>query len=305
MKNIAVFRIGWIDQLFKLANKLTGFIFRGEGSYEYDFKSTLEREIFNSYGSKELTEKIEDDIFSEFKSIVKIHRPEINLDSNLEILSLLRHYGGPARFLDFTHSYYIALYFACLATGTTPIIWCFNAEKLDESLAQNIFSDNKDLSKDSLQISKNKLTEQCLSNEIEKNFLYYIDPPTKNKRLFYQQGTLLLNSNHKKTLQDCTVHTFDLSNREKQLLFKEEVERTRAGDIVFDDEEDILQKGELKAAYNKNSIVKIIIDPHLKAQALMKLDRMNINHQTLFPGLEGAAKYVTRHALVSRLGAGM
>ena len=89
------------------------WVFRGQLDSEWPLKTSLERK----YGANRITSKEEINAIFEFMNKARMH-----LDfgcSLLDALAAMRHYGVATRMLDFTRSFFVALYFAFNGGGQT------------------------------------------------------------------------------------------------------------------------------------------------------------------------------------------
>src|SRR5262245_20492426 len=55
-------------------------------------------------------------------------------DDVLEWLALMRHYGAPTRMLDWTWSFFVALFFAIQYADSTSAVWGLNLDAIDENV---------------------------------------------------------------------------------------------------------------------------------------------------------------------------
>lgn len=185
--------------------------------------------------------------------------PSITNDLGLvELLSVMRHYGAPTRLLDFTYSFYVAVFFAIESLkGKSPVVWAIDALWLVKRARKHLDVKEKEF-------MPGKYEEdfvRCFMNEdgnAFKPFVYQITPDQLNQRLSVQQGTFLCPSDIRLTFQ---ANFAKLIANEKQSTI--------------------------------NSHVKLIrISPDARNEILKKLSLMNISRASLFPGLDGFAKSI-------------
>ena len=90
-----------------------GWIFRGHKKSEWCLKSSLERALDDFDLELEKALRIEGGLLRQFKR--QLHHfgvPAPEDDDIMEWFTMMQHYGAPTRLLDWTHSFFAALYFA-------------------------------------------------------------------------------------------------------------------------------------------------------------------------------------------------
>lgn len=250
---------------FKDKNKL--WIFRGQLA-ENELRSSLERYCFKSGISKDLTKDIEEVIIREFRRLYKGDDRKDVISDTLYCLSLLRHYGGPTRLVDFSYSKYVGLYFGLkeafdsLNSDTQVVsfsLWCVDTNELDRS-ARRLYADidcfqtaygaRWDINQRSDKSFRELYMEQKYDMVIAEN------PARIHERLHLQQGVLLCQGNINKEFMHNLKHTF-------------KSEKTKS----------------IKRFDCKLTLPEI-------DEAFADLKRMNITEESLFPGLDGHARAV-------------
>jgi hypothetical protein len=256
-----------IDEIFKFLEDLSNdFLFRGVSDFTFKLNSSLERTNRDFH--------TEDWLINQFRRSIHEFLPiEEHPNNKFELLSLMQHHGVPTRLLDITKSPYIALYFACnndygskqnIKDGA---IYAFLHHNLQASSIQKI----KERSKFDFDINwLNKMIK--LNTEIFNEVFYkhkddvalIVEPFKVNKRLYAQQGLFLIsNFSHKSTEEII-----------ESLIIKDTNENS-----------------------NDPTIMKLKIKGDFKIEILKRLDRMNINPSTLFPGIDGFSKYLSEKNL--------
>lgn len=175
-------------------------------------------------------------------------------------LSLMQHYGAPTRLIDFSHSFYIACYFALIDAKTDAAVWAIDHNWLLE-IGHHVFELERGHLRDEWEDNVYRSTNEHLNRTLGTagRASDYSDNPThigvaavepmhSNKRLSIQQGLFL---------------------------------------IPFDTSIDFLGNLEpfKRASYQK--FIKIVIKYDLRDTVLAHLAKMNITSETLFPGVEG------------------
>lgn len=104
------------------------YLFRGQGSSDYELKSSFDRR----FGNHSILDRV-----SRYNRLVELLREEVESHSEtklneVEILGLAQHHGIPTRLLDWSSSPLIAAYFAFhervekASTGKHVSIWCLD-----------------------------------------------------------------------------------------------------------------------------------------------------------------------------------
>jgi hypothetical protein len=118
--------INWRELVDKESefHELGDWVFRGQSTPKHRIRSTLERACEDFDVPKDDIPAVEKAILADFKrgcGNFGVSLPDD--DDTLRWLSLMRHYGAPCRFVDFTYSFFIAAYFAVEAEDATPVVW--------------------------------------------------------------------------------------------------------------------------------------------------------------------------------------
>jgi hypothetical protein len=267
----------WEDA--KKIGKLLGFpnfqfVFRGQASNEWGLKTSIERATEKYLNDFDWTMYFENQIIERFKSRAHqyIQSPPKDQDS-IEWLSIIQHYGGPTRLLDFTESFYIASFFAIDSALEDSCVWAINEITLGNSswLKTGI----------ELRHDLNKLIEYAqgyISFDSDgKDLVLSIAPSRLNERLAIQKGKFLFPCNISKSFESNLCSTFDfpfdtLESKNATLITSENLE------------------GIVNDLNVWPSIVKINLSKEWHREAIRDLYAMNIDSASLFPGLEGFAR---------------
>jgi len=266
------------------------WVFRGERDSSWILQTHLERVILRfsgeqlpkvseaNYGDKMLevtrrvlktglgdypVSRIEGGLLRKFKrqSHGYLTNPPRN-NSVLEWLSIMQHFGAPTRLLDWTHSFYVALYFAVVDSEDQSAVWAIDHDWLcerDEKVNSDVWKliDGKVETGDP-NVEKRKTFREVFQKEIQ--WVIPVNPYRHNERLIIQQGTFLVPGNITSPFQD-------------NLL--ELIRKTRSD--------------------SKDRVIKLEItgDHKEKIEILKRLHRMNMNAATLKPGFEGFCQSLT------------
>ncbi len=260
----------WSDLLsFYYCNKgkWRDWVFRGQSDYQWDLSSSLER-AFDDY------DIVGDGRLKKEKGLVRRFERQYHLYSNnvpepnsyIEWFSIMQHYGCPTRLLDFTYSFFIALFFSIEKNGfqkgegfskkSESSIWAINIKWLEKRFKDKANPSVKPLLEKDPNIKENDTVREILNNP--QAFILNINPLRFNERLVSQQSIFVM--------------PLDL-----RVSFMDNI----CG--VSDNIQDI-----------RDNIKKIKIEYTIDflKDAFYDLNRMNINRATLFPGIDGYAHYL-------------
>ncbi|GGK48245.1 MULTISPECIES: FRG domain-containing protein [Flavobacteriaceae] len=254
---------------FNSWNKLKSFLcelntdwcFRGQSDYKMDLVTTMDRiEIKNN--NSEYKRDYESYMIREFKRHTEWHynKPHL-ISSNFQIVSLMQHHGAPTRLLDFTTSPYVASFFAIDSSKDFCSIYAINYMDLQRS-SHSLFVSKWD--DDSDQVNEYKYSDGLITDNVfdklilgERQFPFVelVLPFSFFERLIRQQGVFLCQ-----------------------------------GDINSNFETNLLSNFSITKKTDYSPMYKIKIPIKWKMEILKDLNRMNINHSTLFPDLDGFFK---------------
>lgn len=262
-----------VSDIFVLAERLDFHVFRGQGQ-DLEIKSRLVRILDKLKVEVGNYKNREHNIIDEFKARIELYRDfNINTEDYVECCSLIQHYGGPTRLIDFTDSFFVALFFAVenVESIYDASVWGFadfilsDIDRRDEPLKPRFGNFRKAHHEEMVEKAN-----QIFNNEEEKEAgLLVVRPKRKNERLSRQQGLFLMQKNMQMSFMDNISKDFSKN-------FKENAKE--------------MSISELNAHHYNSFVIKIIIPARLKSFIRTELLRMNINHETLFPGIEGFCK---------------
>lgn len=247
--------------------------FRGQGDSKWGLSTSLER------NGLYLNEK---SLLDKFKRNAHLYTNIKEIDSTLEWLSLMQHHGTPTRLLDWTKSPYIATFFALNSTVVEKgysALWAINTFPLMDKLRQKFkrnkryffvgeeryFFENLITDKQFVNLFLTDWNEE--GNEFFPHVLPVI-PYHSHKRITIQQGLFLCPTR-------VAVKTIPIETTFEQNLT-----------LAFE------------GLNMEESVKKYLIPKKLKAEIISELNYMNINDATLFPGLDGFARFLGKEALL-------
>lgn len=175
----------------------------------------------------------------------------------LEWLALGRHYGMPVRLVDFTYSFYVAVYFSiCRGMGSNDgWILAFNHTWHKAELEKRIVPRLAGKVPHGERAFQDSRLFRAFAVGNRQNYVAAVNPFRRNPRLAAQQGLFLCPANVR--------HDFD-SNLE--------------GALPSD------------PANRKDRLVLIKVPSRIRTETIRELRRMNISSASLFPDLSGWAE---------------
>lgn len=266
----------------QITRKSENWAFRGHSDERWKLSTKFEREADKYQCDPFWFKNREKIILNDFQR--KAHHYVQNLpqsENYIEWLSLLQHYGGPSRLLDFTYSYYLAVFFAVQTSDINSAIWAVNLnqliEKLSKIMGYNLIE--KEHTYEGIIQRNNHWAETVIKNRKNNDIVFIVEPFQQNERILIQQGLFLFPGNIEKPFEYnlCSVFEFD---------FKD-LSTSNALEIEFSET--------AKLDFSESSIIKIVIPSSLHSKALTELYKMNITAATLFPGLDGFARSLSFH----------
>lgn len=214
--------------------------------------------------------------------------PDFN--QKLDWLALMQHYGAPTRLLDFSHSIYVAAYFALENATKDSAIWAINWGTLIDKIGKHYEVDTSIENVDLINQRHIRIANENISidgTEVQSgvDLVVHVEPEKLHERLLIQQGFFLFPCNIRKTFKEALAATFNTSvsemNDVSEFLWK-------------DQNIDILD-------LNNHCLVKIILPKEIRLAAMKSLNKMNISASTLFPGLDGFARSMKYYISTSPL----
>lgn len=233
-------------------NSQLDWIYRGQADSNWNIRTSLDRSgIMTNYDEGEQR------MLFEFKRVSRHYLNESEIPTTLiDWLALLQHHGTPTRLVDFTKSPYIAAFFAfedSINHGENVSVWIANKIYFYQK-AINYLEKQGFNNFDTKHYSFRDNTFKKIFDESQKGELDCIVPIEShlmNERYYLQQSVFLATSNPYKEFSE-------------QLNFLEEI-------LDY-------------------SLINVQIPRSERKIALRDLEKMNITHASLFPGLDGFAK---------------
>ena len=186
------------DELLKVPDTVKGWIFRGQGDCSWNLETSLERCV-GRMGNVIDKREYERDCLREFQRRAKSHLPQHvpEAENTLEWLSWMQHYGAPTRLLDFTISFWIAVFFAYENAKSDCAVWAIDRNTLgNRDTLLRAFPNVSGLDFDKA------LKENINLGTFESEFVYHHVPYNIHKRLEIQKGTFLFTLNNSKSIAE-------------------------------------------------------------------------------------------------------
>jgi hypothetical protein len=119
------------------ASDLDSWAFRGHSDATWSLESSLYRNAQRyGYGNNMLQNRENVMLISFQRRAHHYITDPPKFSERLDWLALMQHHGAPTRLLDFTHSFYVASFFATETAVGDYAIWCINLKVLDEVVAR-------------------------------------------------------------------------------------------------------------------------------------------------------------------------
>lgn len=241
------------------------FVYRGLSNDSYRLVTSLQRCCKNN---KDVMHTIEEHLLNNFAKYAEMEHPGIN-QSIWKKMIVGQHHGLPTRLMDWTRSPMIALHFATTENDMDQldrhdcVVWRLDVRKLHKQLPDK-YQNNSVFSTESLEKAIKA------NGEITQLQQYDNDMKARNGMVILEPPTI-----------DQRI--------ENQYSFFSVVPSH------VESVEEILE------ACDEGTVVKYIIDRNLRWRIRDMLDEGNINERLVYPGLEGIAKWMSRHYHVREL----
>jgi hypothetical protein len=271
----------WQD-FVDFADVATGFLFRGQTDSSWPLKTSFERALVSGVKRNVASEFRERSMLREFKSKYHLYAESAWEPANdFEWLTLLQHHGCPTRLLDFTFSPYVAAYFALRGSAADAAVWALNQYHLRSAVrdVSALDYDAASTGREEINALHIGVVNRCLAEGQQastRRLLIPLEAPHASQRLARQQGCFVAPSSLGKpytpdTFVDCLLTSF-------------KTDRTVLKDLPSATAEELLRSNDLLKEF---SLIKLIIPQWVHSQATKHLLQMNLNEESLFPGLDG------------------
>lgn len=246
------------------------WIFRGQSNADWNLTTSLERGFQRAVtpdapvGYKPHRKpNIELNIIESFARRASAYitdRPQSN--NYLEWLSIIQHYGGPTRLLDFSHSFYTAAFFAAEFATDDCAVWAINTTKF--CLEQDSLSN----------VNSVQNLNSYIGNPNSTPGVVVIEPFRMHERLSAQQGLFMIPKDIMSSFENNLAIGSGGDPRELSKPFPV----------------DVSKPNDLFPKHLSSTVVKLVIPRESQREMLEDLRAMNVTATTLFPGLDGFAR---------------
>jgi hypothetical protein len=268
---LAVIRPTSWDAARDLARRMPRGAFRGQPDAAQLPASSLERAAARLGYDRRGLHEVEERMLREARRRARqylLHSPDD--DDALGWLALLRHHGAPTRLLDFSKSFYVAVWFAIESADGDSAIWAVDIEQLRAAAVERL--GERGLGAEELGGEGWELAGRVLGRHDLGPAVVDVEPFHLDERLAAQQGMFLVPLEPAVSFMDNLAATFGRSR-----FAVEEATRTdypsRAAEQAL-------------AA----PVAMIVLPRELHRSARDDLWRMNLTAASFFPGLDGFAR---------------
>lgn len=261
--------LNWTEETTKGYGRSHLFLFRGMPNKQYSLIPSVFRkkndgglihEIYLEHNS-------EAGIVQAFKTKAASLIHSFPIDEDFTWVEYAQHFGAPTRLLDWTENPLVALYFACISDEEEDgIVYILQPELYYQISFGKNNMDGKTIKKEAAKMIWKK----------EKSFPYPIAfrPYYIDQRMNAQSSWLM-------------VWGYKIDPLEEIIP---ELEKNGKGKVEYTWEED---DGSYSTGLKEETALEsIIILKKSKDKLLYELNRIGINHATLFPGLDGIGKVI-------------
>lgn len=276
----ATIRVDNWDEACAIGGSLQRWGFRGQADENWALESTLLR-ARELYGVKpEWINHREYWMLRQFQRRFSAYLGAIPTPtSKLDWLAVMQHYGSATRLLDFSHSFYVAAFFAMERAAGNAAVWAVSQPALARRIAQ--FRRQQEASDDEQRNANHaEFAEGYVGLDKEPvnivKFAVPVEPEFLHDRLITQQGFFLCPLDIRSSFVANLEASFGLP--ENALSEKNECTwNTCASNL------------------DRYAVLKIVLPRTIYSVMAKDLHNMNIHSGTLFPGLDGYARSMTIH----------
>lgn len=253
-----------IENFFNENHRKWGkWICRGQRSCTWGLKTSFER-VFEKRWKLDWSDakRAEKQTLEEFqRSAHNYIQDPPRKDELMEWLALMQHFGGPTRLLDWSYSFYIAVFFAIEdaylnPTGESCSVWLLDAAWWNIASFQKFNRTIEDKEQRRQLNNAGNLERWGVIFKNTEPFVAPQEPLKKNSRLYAQQGLFTVQADISKPLSAAMQDMYDIEKNAKDAIIK----------------------------------LDINVDPKQMYHYVNRLYSLNIHRSILFPDLGGLAR---------------
>lgn len=262
-------------------------MYRGQADSTWGLSSSLERlvKLYHPYtrGFHIIVGDYANRILEDFKWKYPIYcKGQVpNDEDTLEWYSILQHYGAPTQMVDFTYSPYIALYMAIeKSTAQYCSIWCLNKNVYTFPITEELSRKTGQCFTTPFALEKymhdqvNLRLRGCIIKNAQPG-VFLMRPKQVNERILRQHGLFAIPRDMSISFEENVFSR--IANKEAERIeFKEVIEYSNSPNGT-NKQKDI-------------ALIKINVPTKLRLDIVKYLNEININAETMYPGLEGLAR---------------
>jgi hypothetical protein len=122
-----------------------GYLFRGHAHADWPLRPTLHRAVTNDDPARTLPDgsellRIEKQLTDRFRNLAPLHMPPVILQytkATVDWWTVMRHHGAPTRLLDWTGSFFVAVYFAvCSQQKADGVVYAVHVSSFNQAMQQ-------------------------------------------------------------------------------------------------------------------------------------------------------------------------
>ena len=263
-----------------IAESMAGYVFRGHAHSQWTLATTLDRATARWQNPRTFAKSSERNILIDFQRRAHHYTADVpETTDSLEWLALIQHYGGPTRLLDVTRSFAVAAFFAAEMADSDAAVWCLDTDALRRQ-ASAVFP--------TIQVSGiyhevNHSAITVVNDQIASpsgvSAVIPVEPFRMNPRLALQQGAFLFPTNVEQSFVENLAYAFGIP--------QSALDSTGNDGAVRVD-----SKVNLDAMCSP--IVKMIVPRGQHSDLILNLEKANVSATSLFGGLDGLARSLTR-----------
>src|SRR4051812_47141564 len=193
----AVVRVNKWEEAITISRRLVRWAYRGHAVESWNLANSFARQASVYNIPRHYWRLLEYYMIRQFQrqAHLLIHSPP-HEDAALDWLSVIQHYGGPTRLLDFTYSYYVAVFFALESATSDAAVWAVDLGFLDK-----VNNEGVEFREPASGVLSNRLVwndrwarmanEILIGQDVPSLGILHLEPIRLNARMAAQKGLFL------------------------------------------------------------------------------------------------------------------